>query len=248
MRGRNRFDKNKKMKKDLLVCIAHHYSSARFEYLCEVLDNFAEKYNCSLDIIIDTNSDELEKELLPIRNIKIVTHTGLEHPFHLTWMHRKHIKDNIDNYEIFLYVEDDVLVPYENYLNYLENFKLLWPKYVPSFIRVEEKEDGQYVGDVHEKQYLNIINVGDKQFNAFPFPFNYHAFWIMPQKELKEVMDDGFVMLSDGREFAASFVAWHLGKPALVEIEDNQVSKKCYSYHLPNNAPFVNLKLNEIFL
>src|SRR6185503_19269888 len=168
--------------------------------------------------------------------------------------HRHHIKDNIDNYENFMYIENDILVPYENYLNYLENFKLLYPKYVPSFIRIEEKGGVEYVSDVLEKQNLNVISIGDKVFTALPFPYNYHGFWIMPQKELRESINEDFIMLSDGREFNAMWVGWGLGKPALVEIENGQVSEKCYSYHLLNNYALANgckngkIKAKEIFI
>lgn len=236
------------MNKSLLICICCHYSPERIQFLIQVINNFRDNYKMPFDIIIDTNVDvdKLESEDIGIyNNQKVYSHTKLEHPFHLTWTHRQHIKDNIGNYDNFMYVEDDILLPYENYLNYLENFKLLWPAFVPSFIRVEREE---FVADIHEKQKLENIFIGGKDFALLRPLINYHGFWIMPQKELKETMKDDFVKLSDGREFAASYVAWTLGKQTLVEIEDNKISKKCWSYHLPNNAPNVNLKVEEIFI
>lgn len=223
------------MKKDLLVCIAFHYNhpSDRIDYILEVIRNYQNNYN-SFDIIIDTNSKYIE-HTLRIENVKVALHENLQHPFHLTWMHRKHIKDNIDNYDNFMYVEDDMLVPYENYLNYLENFKLLWPRAVPSFVRIEENNGEQFISDVPKQQQLHIHHINGKQFHSFTFPYSYHAFWIMPAKELKETMNNEFVQLSDGREFAASHVAWGLNKMPMVELENGQISKKCYSYHLPNN-------------
>jgi len=225
---------------DLLICIACHYNhpnGARLKYLTKVLNNIAITYKCSYDIIIDTNSAYLESALIieKVKNVKFNLHTNLSHPFNLTWKHRKHIKENIDNYENFMYIEDDMLVPYENYLNYLENFKLLYPKYVPSFIRIEEKEGENFVSDAPKQVPLNVIEIGNKSFCELPFLLNYHAFWIMPGKELKESMKDNFVNETDGREFAAMYVGWSLGKPTLVEIENNLISEKCYSYHLPNN-------------
>lgn len=235
-----------------LICIAHHYSKERYKYLIKVVHNLMD-YGKDVFVIIDTNSYELNNWMIGT-HLKIVVHESLEHPFHLTFCHRQHIKDNIDKYDAFMYVEDDILVPYENYMNYLENFKLLYPKYVPSFIRIEEKNNEQYVSDVLEKQKLSIIQIEAKEFAALPFPYNYQGFWIMPQKELKESMKEDFVKLSDGREFAASYVNWTLNKPALVELENGQVSRKCYSYHLPNNyaltdgLPNGKIKAKEIFI
>ncbi len=247
------------MKKDLLICIAFHYVPERIHYLNKILTEFIECYYpkeiiAPLQIIIDTNSKEFLSHYYGHSHISICVHENLEHPFYLTSMHKRHIKDNIDNYENFMYVEDDILIPYENYLNYLENFKLLYPKYVPSFIRIEEKDGIEYVSDVLENIYLDLIAVGDKIFSEILFCQNYHGFWIMPAKELKEVMDDNFTTISENREGNASFVAWGLGKQTLLEIDDKQISKKCYSYHLPNNyalsegSKYGKIKANEIFI
>lgn len=245
------------MSKSLLVCIAFHYNADRWQYLSQVIINFVSAYKCQVNIIIDTNMKAEWPLISNLNNIEVSYHTNLEHPFHLTGMHRRHIAENIDKYDVFLYVEDDELIPYENYLNYLENFKLLYPKYVPSFIRIEEKNGEEYVSDVLEKQTLSIIQVGGKDFAALPFPQNYCGFWLMPQKELKESIISNaasFLHLSEGREFNAMWTGWGLGKPALVEIENGQVSKKSYSYHLPNNycmadgLPNGKIKAKEIFI
>lgn len=217
----------------LLVCIAYHHTPERMQYLKSVLMNFIEHYKLHIDIIIDTN--EGSEAISPVPNIGIIVHTHLEHPFHLTSMHRQHIKNNIDRYDYFMYVEDDILVPYESFLNYIENFAILWPKYVPGFVRIEEADGQQYVSDVVKPQELIIINKGGKQFTHLKYPGDYHGFWIMPEKELKESMTADFTKLSDGREFNAMYPSWGLQKPALVEIDNGAVSTKCYSYHLPNN-------------
>lgn len=244
------------MNKSLLICIAFHCVPDRFEYLREVVNNFVACYPQPLKIIIDTNEEYILNHPYG-EYVEVVVHKDLEHPFHLTGMHRKHIADNIDKYDVFCYIEDDELLPYENYMNYLENFKLLYPKYVPSFIRIEEKNGEEYVSDVLENQTLSIIQVGGKEFAALPFPQNYHGFFIMPQKELKESIISNaasFLHLSEGREFNAMWTGWGLGKPALVEIENGQVSKKSYSYHLPNNycmadgLPNGKIKAKEIFI
>ena len=241
------------MRKSLLICIAFHCSEKRVDYLKRILAEIFFTYDIDCKIIIDTNSHDaynLIKTLNPIK-VDIVVHENLAHPFHLTWMHRKHIKHNIDNYDYFMYLEDDMLLPYENFLNYIENFKLLWPVAVPGFIRIEKHDGVEYVADVtehHKLKNVNCVGCGDKKFESLPFLQNYHAFWIMPQKELKETMKPDFVKVTDGREFAAMYVGWELGKPCLVQIENGQVSTKCYSYHLPNNVSKKIIKANEIFI
>lgn len=237
----------------LLVCIAFHYSPERIKYLTQVIDAFLNEYKVDLNLIVDTNTFDLEY-YNKHENIQVFVQQNLQHPFHLTWMHRQHIKDGIDRYTHFMYIEDDMYLSFENFKNYLENFKILWPEYVPSFVRIEKKDGLDFISDIPEKQPLNEITIGGKKFNEFKFPYNYHAFWIMPKKELKESMKDNFVRLSDGREFAAMYTGWDLGKKALVELENGTISKKSYSYHLPNNyalaegAPNGNIKPEEIFI
>lgn len=235
----------------LLVCVAFHYSPDRVKYLTEVIQGFT-KYEIEVNIIIDTN---IYQPPLLLSNIGIITHDNLQHPFHLTSFHRQHFKAFVNDYDYFMYIEDDILLPWEAFKNYIDNFPLLWSKnYVPSFIRIEEAEGVQYVSDVVKKQTLNIIEIGGKQFTHLQFPNDYHGFWIMPQKELKESMTADFTKLSDSREGNAMFAGWGLGKTTLVEIKDNLISPLCYSYHLPNNYAMskesiqARFKPNEIFL
>ncbi len=232
----------------LLICIAFHYNPERIKYLTQIIDAFLNEYKLDVKIIVDTNTFDYENP-----KVKVHPHEELYHPFHLTWVHRRHIKEKINEFDCFMYIEDDMYLPFENFQNYLENFKILWPEYVPSFVRIEQKNGLDFISDIPEKQPLKQISIGDKDFNEFKFPYNYHAFWIMPQKELKETMKDDFVRLSDGREFAAMFTGWELGKKALVELENGEISNKSYSYHLPNNYALSDskngkLKPEEIFL
>ena len=234
---------------DLLICIAFHYNEDRLPLLDTIINNITESYKCKLHIIIDTN-EILEDWNKP--NVLVKQHKDLAHPFHLTWQHRKHFLDNIDSYKNFMYIEDDMFVPYANYLNYLENFKLLYPLFVPSFVRIELLSEDYYITDVTEPQQLNKIDVAGKSFESLNQP--YHAFWIMPQKELKESITRTFYKPTDCRECAASYIMGELKIKPLVELEDNEISEMCYSYHITNNyartegTPFAKLKPNQIFI
>jgi hypothetical protein len=241
----------------LLVCISFHFVEEKYKYLKNVLRNHLNHYFC--DIIVDTNEEktislifsefknEIEKE-----KIKIFVHKNLGHPFFLSWIHRKQILKRINDYDVFMYVEDDILVPYENYLNYLENFGLLWPKNIPSFIRIEEKDGVFYNADSFARTIAKereITRVGGKKFICLDNP--YHGFWIMPAIQLRQSIDHNFSSVTDEkkwvREIAASYglspgkkpyakwISKDIQKPGLVELSDDyKVSPLCYSYHLTN--------------
>lgn len=240
----------------LLVCISFHFSKEKLSYLKQVLKNHIENYNC--DVIIDTNSKDINQQIsefeleIKLKKIEIFIHEKLSHPFFLTWTHRDHFIKKINEYEVFMYVEDDILVPYENYINYLKNFDLLWPNYIPSFIRIEEKEGIFYNADCFYRTIArekNIVKIENKKFIELDNP--YHGFWIMPREPLKQSINEHFACVTEEktwiREIAASYglkpskkryAKWKskdIQKPGLVELsEDYKVSNLCYSYHLTN--------------
>jgi hypothetical protein len=199
---------------------------SRLVYVNQLINNYI-TYDADVDIIVDCNQDVK-------LNAKVCVH-DLEHPYHLTWMHRKHFADNIDNYDYFMYVEDDMLVTYEAFNEYVSNFDELWGLgCVPSFIRVEQYNGKKFVIDVTSShQFVDLIFVNGKYFGNLSQP--YHAFWIMPKKQLKENMDNDFVKVDLSRENAASYPMWGLHKKPMVRIEGNQISRLCFSYHLANN-------------
>jgi len=232
----------------LLICIAFHYAENRLEYLKKVLDRFLNTYTCPFHIIIDTNISETQenlKELFPLQInsnvIEISVHETLPHPHSLTWVHRFHFKENLEKYETFMYLEDDMDLPYENFVNYLENFNMMWPHFVPSFVRVESDAAGDLFSSdhllVHKQKWSELLQFGSKEFTRLHM--DYCALWIMPRDALILTMKDSFArweVNGDIRETAASYILWELKVPGLYEVNsEGKISEKCYVYHLPNN-------------
>lgn len=248
------------LNKRLLVCICFHYSYDRISILEKVIEILSD-YKMKVDVIIDTNQTGLNLSKNDIIK-QISVNDNLEHPYNLTFMHRKHIIENIDSYDWFMYLEDDMGLPFENFLEFTENFYSLWPNYVPSFVRIETFNQIDYVVDVIQTKNLNnLIKIKEKYYVDLSngrqnITHAYHAFWIMPKKELKETMNtikNGFFRVSIDREWAASFTNWELEKIPLVRIENNKISKLCYSYHLSNNyvrdnnTPVAKIEVDKIF-
>jgi hypothetical protein len=231
--------------KKLLICISFYNNPEKIKYLKSIISRF-NTYELSVDVIIDTNS------YLDINGAKVIIHENLNHPWNLTWMHRRHIKQNIDLYDYFMYVEDDMDIPFNNFKNYITQFSELWEiDCVPSFIRVEKFNDKEYVVDITENQCSeNIKTINNKNFIHLTQP--YHAFWIMPQEYLKNVINENFDRIGNTREEAAWYPGLELNKKQLVMVENNQISKLCHSYHLTNNyssfyaTPFGKIETNKI--
>ncbi|HMG14151.1 MAG TPA: hypothetical protein VK590_01820 [Saprospiraceae bacterium] len=247
----------------LLVCIPFHYSEGRVQYLMQVLENF-NHYEMEVDVIVDTNTGDLfqlDHEIgisEMVNKLSIIQHKELTHPFHLTWVGRKHIRENIDNYDYVMYTEDDMMLPWENFKNYIQTFHQLWPRYIPGLVRVEKAHDKLYITDspLHQKfntsLWYNQIDIRGLLTNI---NYPYHAQWIMPHEALKSSMRDNFVRMEDNRELAASYPMWELNKTALVKLtSENQIDPLCYTYHLPNNysmspdSSFGKIEVDKLFI
>jgi hypothetical protein len=74
-------------------------------------------YEYRTDIFIHTNNIDLHKEMFNNYTngyIKIIYHDlSNTHPFYLTWKCRDLLQQQRDEYDIFMYIEDDILVPYK---------------------------------------------------------------------------------------------------------------------------------------
>jgi hypothetical protein len=140
-----------------------------------------------------------------------------------------------------MYLEDDMDLPYENFVNYLENFNMMWPHFVPSFVRVESDASGELFSSdhllVHNLQRSQLAQAGSKRFMRLHM--DYNALWIMPRDALVPTIKDWFARWETSghiRETAASYILWELMVPGLYEVSsEGKISEKCYVYHLPNN-------------
>jgi hypothetical protein len=210
------------MDKNLLICIAHHYTENTFNLVCNLITNIQTTYTCKHKIVVHVNTDYC-KELLnnKFKDLEVIVSRQLAHPHHLTWQHRQYMKDNIHNYDAFMYVEDDMVVNYDQVCNHLDQFNRLWPNYVPAFVRYEIKDgtNTKYSTDLLDKI---IINRSDLRIvDGVPFVEHpiYNACWLCPKEVLiNEINKSSFISGSE-REMAAFFVTLTLGKPCLIQLD-----------------------------
>lgn len=233
----------------LLVCIAFHYFEGGIRHLSHVMNEFLLRYTQDLDvkIIVDTNCEEGKEEVLKVfPGTDVRVHTMLTHPFHLTWVHRWHVKSHLNLYDMFMYVEYDMFLPYENYKNYVKNWCILRAyEAVPALMRAElnyitgalhssdaETRDVYSFNDDH-----HVRKVDGKVFtHHHKHPLPYHAMWISTQAFLFKNMTESFTRLEWSREKAASYLIWEMLLDGHIEMgPDGYVSPLSLVYHLPAN-------------
>ena len=231
--------------------ISFFYIEDRIKYINSIIDE-TNKYPYITDIFLHTNKEDLQLDSFNKYNngiFNIVYHDLSEiHPHKLTWQCRDLLKKQKDDYDIFMYIEDDILVPCAA-INYWMKYnkKLIENKYNLGFVRIETNNKNQeFMTDVIRKNN-KTIELDDEKYviNAFP----YCAFWIYNKDEFNKYVESKFYDLNT---IASKFYIreksaiglhspeWGWYKSTIIPILDKKLINDCRIYHLPNN--YVNIK------
>lgn len=216
----------------------------RVKYLNAILVEI-DNYDCSLiDVFIHVNNDYPLDNIKLLENkrgeVKIVCHNlSNTHPHYLTWKCRKLLKEQREDYDIFMYIEDDILVPctaIEYWISYkndaLKNNNNL------GFIRTEvDKYGNEYAVDVNEKLKSNDGLFVNNNVNP------YCGFWIYDKLEFNRFVNSHYYDIAniEGykiREKSAIGLhgihsCWY--NNTIIPLINNKVVQACKIYHLSNN-------------
>lgn len=227
--------------------ITFYYLEERIIYINNIIDE-TNKYEYITDIFIHTNNDLLkENSFNKYTNgcIQIIYHNLLNiNPHYLTWKCRNLLLQQKNNYDIFMYIEDDILVPYKAVKYWLKyNEKLIDNNYNLGFVRIEVENNIEYTLDIFKKMNT-IINLDETIYcinNINP----YCAFWIYNKNEFNNFVNSkhyDLYNIDDGlhiREKSAFGLhddintKWY--KNTLIPIINNKLIEDCKIYHMSNN-------------
>jgi hypothetical protein len=245
--------------------ISFFYLENRLLYINKIIDE-TNKYDYITDIYIHTNNKDLtEDSFNKYTNgcIKIIYHDLLNiHPYYLTWKCRELLKQQKNDYDIFMYIEDDILVPFKAIKYWLKyNTKLIEMNYNLGFVRIEVKNNIEYITDLYGDQFDTIINLDNNKYcvnNKNP----YCAFWIYNKNEFDKFINSKYydinnIPIYDIREKSAiglhgNGTKWY--KNTLIPIINNKLIEDCKIYHMPNNyvvnngTRFATIKFNEAII
>ena len=242
--------------------ISFYFLMDRVIYINNIIDE-TNKYEYTTDIFIHTNNIELQASLFnnyTNGSINIIYHDLSNiHPFYLTWKCRDLLQQQQNEYDIFMYIEDDILVPYKAIKYWLEyNEKLIEMNYNLGFVRIEVDNNIEYITDLYGTKLDTIINLNETKYcvnNKNP----YCAFWIYNRNEFNKFVNSKYydirnILNYDIREQSAiglhgTGTNWY--KNTLIPIINNKLIEDCKIYHMPNNyvlnknIPFATIKFDE---
>ena len=170
----------------ILVAIAN-YGFKNIEYLKKLIQEY-KSMPCDTDIIILSN---VPKKLEG--NVEVVVGFPTKDPWSLPFGHKRIFAERIDNYDLFVYSEDDILITWKNIESFLMLSEVLPDGDIAGFMRYEMDSTGKrwypdFLGPYH--WLPNSIKKVDKYtFAAFS---NIHsACYVLTQNQLKRVISSG---------------------------------------------------------
>jgi len=246
----------------LVKHIAFFFIESRLQYLNKMIANTNSYRFMTADIFIHTNIAFPLSMLTPYTNgkLEIVVHdlTGI-HPFYLTWKCKYLITKQKNDYDIFIYSEDDILIPFTAVQYWLQHKSVLTPlRYNLGFLRIETDGNTEFVTDLAPGDRLcEKVLIGNNTFVKNDRP--YCAFWIYDKVTFNEfVLSEGWNKTSiDDTGYARLYIAFGMNDPmynkfdcTVIPLVESTIDERCKVYHLPNN--YVNtgyhasVKFNEI--
>jgi hypothetical protein len=242
-------DSNFRIDGRLVVRVAFHFNGGRLTYLMEMLHQLRELPFRQVYIALDTNSKKTGESLRAAKVDfvdEIVVHSELAEPYDLTWMHRSRLKAAINDFDFFVYAEDDLLITPASIELWYERLSALKAHgYLPGFLRVEQNRKGLLVSsDFHKPAGReNIVSIAGKPYLWTPYP--YQAFWLYDKDTMKEFVDDplyetGYpkydvrARMAIGFNFKKNGDGWR-SQHILPLTGKGLIDPRCFVFHMPSN-------------
>ncbi len=236
-----------------VVHMTFYFRPDRLNYVNRIL-NELNKYPYQTDLFIHTNQSFPLEDLIYYSNGQLMVYChdiSNEHPHYLTWKCRGFLKEQKEQYDVYIYIEDDILIPVSAIEYWFQNKeKVMKYGYNLGFLRIEVDGNGiEHTGDMGTSpegvsEYLTkVVYLEDKKYILNDLN-PYCASWIYDKNEFSNFVESSFYDTRNIRGYGiceqsaiglhGKHTPWYKG--TLIPLtEDNQVDPGCRIYHLPNN-------------
>jgi 2-polyprenyl-3-methyl-5-hydroxy-6-metoxy-1,4-benzoquinol methylase len=167
----------------ILVAITN-YGHANDSYLSLLLAEYR-SMPYDVDVVVLSN---VAKDLPS--DVKLVVGLPNENPWSLPFAHKAALAGGVDQYDLFIYTEDDMLITEEHIKAFCDATAVLNENEVAGFLRKETDQAGhEYLADAHQTyRWLpeSVVKRGEEYF-AF-FTCEHAALYILTQEQLKKCL------------------------------------------------------------
>ena len=164
-----------------------NYGTANDAYMSRVLDEYRGMRE-DVDIVVTTN---IAKNLGG--DVEVVVGLPTNNPRSLAFAHKQILAERLEEYDLFLYAEDDNLVTQRNIDAFLRATDVLPEKDIAGFLRTERDRDGVlYFSEPHHHYHWDASSVYSKGGYTFAFFTNEHAgFYALTKEQLRRAIGSG---------------------------------------------------------
>ena len=175
----------------ILVAIAN-FGTKNAMYLEKLLDEYRSMARFSVDIVVFSN---IPKDLGP--DVEVIVGLPTKDPWSLPFGHKALFAERMQQYDLFIYSEDDTLITERNIDAFVKMTKILPEKYIAGFLRYEISEKGRkYYNDFHNHFHWDpnsVLTIGEY---IFAYYTNEHsACFILTQGQLQKAINSGGFLL-----------------------------------------------------
>ena len=134
--------------------------------------------------------------------VEVVVKTPVGDPWTFPFAHRQILADRSDDYDLFIYSEDDTLITKKNIDAFLRATSLLRPDEIAGFMRSEQGSDGQlYISTAHSHFHWDPASVVARGGELFASFTNEHSgSYVLTQSQLKQAIRSGGFLVEPHRE------------------------------------------------
>jgi len=179
-----------------------YFSNNQKSFLNQLVEEY-NKYPAHVDIFIHSNKKKLKdlnKSLYKNGSILIKKYNlflrfflFLNKGYYLTWAPRRFIKKNVNKYDIFIFTDDDILIPKAAFNYWVkEKDPLFEKKQIPGFVLLEVDDDGiEYALGYAKKKFVKKIKIGDSEFYINE-NHKYMACWMYDKTMMNYWINSGY--------------------------------------------------------
>lgn len=175
----------------LLVAIAS-YGIGNDRYLFQLVSEY-KSMSFDVDIVVISN---LHKEVAPGVEVLVVDLAGKD-PWSLPFAHKQLFAARLNDYDLFIYSEDDTLIREKNLQTFLELSAVLPDNEIPGFLRFERSPDSELnYPEIHGHFHWDPSSVRVRGNYTLAFFTNEHsACYVLTRHQLRRAIDSGGFLL-----------------------------------------------------
>jgi O-antigen/teichoic acid export membrane protein len=169
-----------------------NFGNSNQQYLNRMLDEYRSMDSFDIDIVVHSN---ISKALGP--DVEVIVGLPTKNPWTLPFAHKKTFAERRNQYDLYIYVEDDIRLTQQHIEAYLWASSVLSEDCICGFTRFELTDTGERsYADVHSFYRWDPSSVIHREGETFATLTNEHsALYILSKNQLNRAIDSGGYLL-----------------------------------------------------